>query len=227
MKQLIRNQDGTSAVEVVLIFVIVALIASVGWFVWNANKKTSKSLDDASKNQSEISKIVKKPIAKPIPTPVDETLSWLLYETPGKEYKLRIPDGWKLTRTDKDSIVYANDAKSMTYAKGTLATVSEVTGGRDFNAIAFLTSYQKDTALTTPDGTKQTGFTTDQGLVVTKYYNLVAKDPEVMGPPKGTKQYVYWIPKAGYTVVVRHDIQTGETDQTVLIEKAIKTLVIK
>ena len=44
-----KNQKGFSTVEYLLVFVIVGLIAFVGWYVWNANNNSSKVLSAATK----------------------------------------------------------------------------------------------------------------------------------------------------------------------------------
>lgn len=54
------NQKGFAAVEALLIFVIVAMIAGVGYYVWHSNKQTNATLDAASKSaQSSPSKVPK------------------------------------------------------------------------------------------------------------------------------------------------------------------------
>ncbi|MDB5170524.1 MAG: hypothetical protein JWO35_218 [Candidatus Saccharibacteria bacterium] len=45
-----KNQDGFSAVETVLILVIVGLIGFVGWYVYNSKNKSDATLDQASKS---------------------------------------------------------------------------------------------------------------------------------------------------------------------------------
>lgn len=42
-----KNQKGFSAVEALLILVIAGIIGGVGWYVWNANQQTNKTLDTA------------------------------------------------------------------------------------------------------------------------------------------------------------------------------------
>lgn len=50
-----NTQKGFGAVETVLIFVVVGIIGFAGWFVWNSQKQTDKTLTDASKGSSSVS----------------------------------------------------------------------------------------------------------------------------------------------------------------------------
>jgi cytoskeletal protein RodZ len=48
------KQKGFTAVEAILIIVVVGIIGFAGWFVWNSQKQTDKTLNDASKGSSSI-----------------------------------------------------------------------------------------------------------------------------------------------------------------------------
>lgn len=48
MKTIKQNQQGFSAVEVILIIVIVALVGFVGWFVYHTKQNSDKTLDQAT-----------------------------------------------------------------------------------------------------------------------------------------------------------------------------------
>ena len=54
MKKL--NQKGFGAVEIVLLVVLVGIIAGAGWYVYQSQKKTKESLDNANQNIEQISK---------------------------------------------------------------------------------------------------------------------------------------------------------------------------
>lgn len=217
------NQAGVAALEIILIVFVILAVAGVGYYVWQAKAKTNKTLSDTAQGAGEATKTEKKKSTTKY-TPTDETASWYLYTTPGKEYQLRLPDGWKLQRYQASSGIYANAAKDIVYAKGTLATVTQVEGGRDFAAVPFAVNYMKTTEISAPSGDKQAlSLKTKDGLTVDKYKYVVPKDPEAIGPPKGTIEYDYRFTKGSYTVSVVHDIAPGETDQTQYVEKAIAT----
>lgn len=63
-----RNESGFSAVEVLLVLVIVAILGFTGWFVWNSQKNTNKTLSDTNKSQAATSKAEKN-----TPTTADAT----------------------------------------------------------------------------------------------------------------------------------------------------------
>lgn len=51
-----RNQNGFSVVEGLLIFIIIAIIAGVGWYVRDSNKKTNDILNSADKSSSPVAR---------------------------------------------------------------------------------------------------------------------------------------------------------------------------
>ncbi len=52
MKKNIKNQQGFSSVEAILIVVIIAIIGFAGWYVYNANKKANNTIDTASQSNN-------------------------------------------------------------------------------------------------------------------------------------------------------------------------------
>ncbi len=50
-----KNQKGFGAVEALLILVIVGIIGGAGWYVFQSQKKTNQSLDNANKSLTELS----------------------------------------------------------------------------------------------------------------------------------------------------------------------------
>ncbi len=64
MTQIPLGQKGFTPIHAVLIGIIVAIVGGTGFFVYNANKKSNDSLNQAAKiSQSSPSKAVKKPAA--------------------------------------------------------------------------------------------------------------------------------------------------------------------
>jgi predicted negative regulator of RcsB-dependent stress response len=68
-----KNQKGFSAIEGLLIFIIVGIIAGVGWYVWDSNKKTNDILNSADKS-SDVKLKASQPKNKSVQT--DETANW-------------------------------------------------------------------------------------------------------------------------------------------------------
>jgi len=211
------NQTGFSAVEALLILVIVGMIGGTGYYVWHATQNSDKLL---SANSDSTTVTHKKKAA------VDETASWYLYKAPSGNYKLRLPDGWKLERYQEDDFIYGAEASNTTYKKGTLATVGRIDVGKDFGSLVFYLNYGNDFKLSS-GAVQQPGFKTAQGLEVKKYRSTVDKPVEGIGPPQGTVTYQYVIAKGDKTAGVSHDITPGDTDKTAIIEQALKTLELR
>lgn len=210
-----------SAHVIIIVVLIVALVGTLGFVFWQNFINTEVSSDQTKAPNKEKNVSVDDSVEK------DRTAAWYEYKPDGNEYSIRLPDGWKLFKPEGGGSVslYGFMAEDITYEAGTKATISEV-GGRGWGAIPFMLNYYPDSKIVFGvDGSKQSSFKTKGGLTVDKYYNEVMSDPDVMGPPKGTKQYFYELKKDNYTIVVQHDITPSEVDQTALIEEAIKTLI--
>lgn len=225
------NQKGFSVVEGVLILVIVAVLGGVGWFVWHSKNNTNSTYNAAANSGTGKISSTKATAAKVTTTTTDTTSSkWLLYTPSGKQYSIRVPDGWKFTATKgSDENLYAFDMPDLTFKQGTKASVDVVEGGRDFSSVALLLGYsstfkKSDYSTDLGQATKQTGFKTDAGVAVDQYYFLETKNPEVMGLPKDTKQYIFVVQSGGHGVVFYHDILKGEKDQLKYVVPMIKSL---
>jgi hypothetical protein len=89
----IRNQGGFSAVEGLLIFIIVAIIAGTGWYVMSANNKTNDTLNNAGLGTA--AKATKKKQTNPAPVvQADPTASWTAYSNKIEQYSLKYPSTW-------------------------------------------------------------------------------------------------------------------------------------
>jgi len=217
-----KDEDGFSVIEIVIVGVVTAALIFAGWLVYKSNK-TPKNKDAPTKVQN-----LQKTADKPEVKATDLAISWLLYKPPGGEYEIRIPDGWKLERYKSSSSVYSLDSSDISYVKGTIATVTEVQAGKDFSTVSFSLSIDKNTELPNTDaiskGVKQTSLTTTEGLVLDKYYFLTTTEPDIMGPPKGTKLYSYRVTKGNYSITVNHDVLDMQTDDLTYLEKSIQTI---
>lgn len=113
MKKISRNNAGFGTVELLLILVVVGLLGFVGWYVYQAKNKTNNSLENAANtnNQTEqTSKYSEVQTAKP----VDETANWVQYEPPGKEFRFKVTDGWKLHKKEgTDVSFYSTDSLAL------------------------------------------------------------------------------------------------------------------
>lgn len=236
------NKKGFTAVEGLLVVVVIGAIAGAGWYVYQRQNRKEEP-KQATITNFEQCKAAGYPIAesypeqchangqsfvnesqKPQVDPQDETANWLLYEPPGKQYEIRIPDGWEVHRHQKESHLFSQD---IVYKQGTKAVVIEDEGGRDFSYLPFGLNYFLEADGLLPTGTKTKTFKTKNGDEVILYTRQQTAEPEGIGPPKSTMSYEYWIRKGDTVINITHEVPKTETAQTELVEKAIATLEIK
>ncbi|MDB5163566.1 MAG: hypothetical protein JWS12_183 [Candidatus Saccharibacteria bacterium] len=217
-----KNEQGFSVVEALLIVVIVAVIGAVGWYVYRAQKNTTKTYNTAAQAQTGEAQ-PKKPTPKP-PAPADITAGWKLFTSAKLGYTIRIPDGWTLLTDPASGILMSGkDTTGITYKAGTMATVTEQQIGDDASHPFVLAQGAGDDVLSkyTNQGTVKAANVTG-----TKYYYLYATDPDVIGPSKGTKEYRYHFMKGQTVLDVTYSILPGDKDNTTTVEKAIATFSI-
>jgi len=223
MKKHYREQGSAHAVIVVCL--VLALLTALGWIFYQ-----NFAYKESVKKESELIAIGKDD--EEAEADQEELLSadWLEYSSPKQEYKVRLPDGWKVQDTDGLLHVWS-DMRSdrLDYAEGTKASVEDIEGGRD-GIPSFWLQSNSGSSYTNPlhDGEVLPGFKTYQGLTVSKYYKLwTDQDTDVLMPsPKGTKDYAYEIEKSGKKVFVRYAFFPGEFDeeQLKIVEELVKTV---
>lgn len=218
------NQKGFSTAETLLILVIVAVIGGVGYYVYKARQETSKSQDNANKSSLEI-EASKKQSEEDKKAP-EETASWLLYEPPGKQYSVRIPDGWKLVSLSGTDL-YGRNSSDTVYKAGTKATVQAIEGGWDGASSFGLYYPSASDEPRVKEGEQKGTLTTASGLTAQKYQYTQTTEPEGIGYAKGSTVYNYYFDDKGKNIFIQHYVSSGETAQTDLVEKAIKTLKVK
>lgn len=219
------NQTGFATIEAGLILVVVAILGFTGWFVWQAKQNTDKSLD-AANNSQQAQINTKKTDKKQTSQTKDETVSWLLYEPPGKEYSIRLADGWKLTRFQDTSGLSTFLNTDSTAQPGTKAVVTSIEGGKDGRTGFFLNHATQNIDQISVQGTKQILGKTNDGLEIEKYYFVETSDKLLgPGPQKGDTQYSYIVRKSSNrVVVVNYSFQPEMADYHETVEKVIKTV---
>lgn len=230
--KLSKNTHGFAVVEGLLILVIVGILGGVGWYVYDAQKKSNASLDKAG-DTSLTTKFPKKDEQKPAEQPTDETKDWTKVEFKKIKYYVLIPDGWSLKNiydTENEPSPYESyftfDKADIIYKAGTRAKITEVKseprlehGDTPYFLFFPEPSYSKQ-------GDKQNRtLKTKSGHAVEIYMFESKTDPDGVGDwPKGTKAISYYVDLDGQTVGVRHVIKQGDTDQTKYIEKSVETI---
>lgn len=213
------NQRGFGAIQLVLLFIIVGLIGGTGYYVYKAQQNTNKSLDSTNKNLQTLSEDKSATSAK-------EEDSWLLYEPSDKAFSVRIPDGWEGVALYDN--LYVRDSAKMVYTKGTKAKVEIMNEGGWDGASPFGLYYPKQNSdQIVREGIEQTPLKTVSGLTVHKFIYNQEADPDGIGYQKGSKVYNYYFDAEGKHIQISHVVNPGDTDQHELVERLIKTILIK
>jgi Tfp pilus assembly protein PilV len=111
-----KNQSGFSAIEALLILVIVGIIGGTGWYVMHANKNTNDTLNNSGLGTA--TKSTKKASSVPAPQ-ADPTASWTPYSSKTGKFSLKYPTTWATSTkvkgcdTEDSLILLGGDAKSV------------------------------------------------------------------------------------------------------------------
>jgi hypothetical protein len=215
------NQKGFSFLYVFLLVVIIGLISGTGYYLYTANKQAG---DDLNKADQQYRDAQSRNFEKSGSSSADETKEWLLYTSPGKEFNVRLADGWVLERYQKYSSVYQLDNTKLALVEGVKAVVDEVQGGKDGGAGLFISYADQNLEQVVKTGTKQTSLKTNDGIEIEKYYGVTGEG-EGIGPPTGSLEYNYFIYKGNNAVIsVFYSVAPGATDYHELVEKVVKTV---
>lgn len=234
------NIKGFSVVEMAFAFVAVSVLIGVGWYVYQRQ-------DNAS--TEEIAKITNFEECVATGSPVTETkppecvadgeifvdssltgeeaeaADWVLYESPKNRYSVRLPDGWTLYRYQNSEALYAFESEDIKRLDGVDATVVEEENGRDGGSVAFSLVVRSAANVDKARGKVKEKLTLGDHMV-TLYSRTQAKEPDGIGPPKGTVTYEYRLKKGDKIAIISHDVQPDEKDQRTIIEQLIYTLKI-
>lgn len=115
MKKIKNNQLGFGAVESILIFIIIALVAGTGWYVWKQNKSSNNSGESASSTPA---------TTEPTTTTSEKADPYEGWKTSTLKYEkisFKYPSNWTLA--DK-SEAYPKSAKGCTYPGHDLVTLT-------------------------------------------------------------------------------------------------------
>ena len=167
------NQKGFSAIEGLLILVIVGLIGGVGWYVWQSKKNADKSLTTSqTQNAASPSKTTTQPtqeLAKPVFTVHD---GYTVYENKEIGFKFAYPKSWgTIVRIGDDRADLRTDGLN-----GHALRTAFQNGNK--NAFPRGNELNGDTAVGTDEGLYGGGYIEKEG----KYYSVAkytGKDTEI------------------------------------------------
>lgn len=211
MKKL--GQRGFSAVEGVLIFVIVALVGGVGYYVYvqknsdeNTKPTNNTSIKTEEKECSGNNKIV---------------------SSKDNEFSICVPGGWTLVNDTEINSMRVSPPFDIDENKQPVIK-NDVSGGSDGTRDQFViftadTSYQGWTDKTAEKST----FKLNDGTKGTVYFMLHTKDSgEGPGPVKGEYDYEYLFEKNGKYVHAVYTVMPGTETKVDIVESVLKTLQI-
>ncbi len=214
MRERLKNTNGFSVLEVILIVIILGIIGLIGWYIVNdkATKPTvitNNSPDHKSKKSNDI------------------TADWVKVTSGTGEFSVKIPDGWNVQNWTSRDYVYAGVYTDLSYAAGKPARVTNsdtnaVDSGpaRHFN-ITGNPIAQKAVVGQYFNETPQ-NFGPVSGIVGQKYIHTYTADGQ--GVKKGDKVYLYRFEGVKTLITADYYVFAGESDQVSLVEKTLKTL---
>lgn len=210
MKKL--NQRGFSLVEGLLVVIAVALISFVGFYVYNANKDSKNTHDNSSS-------VVKENKAEDTQTK-DEAESWQQVTSGKGAFKLKVPDGWKLNNDPaQDLILSSTDPADITYKKGQKPVISN-------NEVPGSDAPHRFSVTVLNEGSQNNQGTNSEFVLTSgqKGTKNVDEYEDMLGDAGLIKSHIYTFEKNGKFYVVSYSILPSDTDNTEIVEKAIRTL---
>jgi Tfp pilus assembly protein PilE len=114
---MIRNQKGFSAVEALLIVIIVGMLGGVGYYVWHSQKQVDNTYSQTANSSAVPSKKVS---SKTAPAATDPYAGWKNFTTQNAKVGFEYPASW----TIKDSSTGSDDMLQLTGSDGFSANIS-------------------------------------------------------------------------------------------------------
>lgn len=169
------NQKGFSAVETVLVGVIISIIGFAGWFVWNSQKQTTKTPNNSNKGSTVVqtNKTTDSSTAQSTTTPV-VVKEW--------NVKFAIPDGIKAVGYEYDTskAIFPGDViliTSLTDTAGKKYALfnSDDSSAAETQADAICTAYGIGRSTNSKETNVTTGQAYEQVAHIGTYYYYIAR----------------------------------------------------
>lgn len=234
MKRL--NTKGFTIVEGLLILVLAIVIVGAGWYVSHRQSENKKQAaiasfadckaDKDSRIQESFPEVCVTKNGKHFTNPQQdsESANWLAYQPPGKQFKVKIADGWNLTSyTQGDFVALSTDSNKLAIKQGTKAKVVATNG--DESPTTGMTISYTTSGPVLPNGQKTAAiFKTYEGKDVDQYYYVLPRTTAGSDVPEGAKVYYYWIKGTKGYVYIGYAAAKDETNYVKNVEKVVKTV---
>jgi type II secretory pathway pseudopilin PulG len=116
-----RNQKGFTAVEALLIMIIVAMLGGVGWYVWHSQRTANKNLDDASNTVTQPTSVTKTHSKSENCDPTMPSYSFIKYQyiyySKYGCYSIKLPSDWNFYEYKNDPSYETYDLKNFSGAE--------------------------------------------------------------------------------------------------------------
>lgn len=217
-----KRQSGFAVVESIVVLVIVAAIAGVGYYVWNRGQDTSaktKRSATTSQANNDQNDDVAASLGKGCTA---GEMKGKLFTAEKAKYSLCLPDGWNVLVQKGDLLT--SDVPGMAYALGTAPKITVTADGGD-GATAFAL-YYNETAAGTPVDYNTVGPFEADNVSGTEYARTETKKQTGLGAvPKGTQQHAYYFENGGKSIEIDYNLLPGDVDHTDAAAVVAKTLI--
>ncbi len=195
MNRLSKNEKGFSAIEVVLVFVILALIGVVGWLVYKNHHQTTKASVVTTSKPSPST-----PAKSTIPTkPVNPYAGWKTYTSGYQKVSFQYPTSWGF-KVQSDTGAPSSSAQEvvLTSPSGITLTYYDYVGGvggacGTSTQVVSLTAVQQITTANSP-----------HPLYLVESGNQIGLDMETPAPTVGSTGNCLFYP------LITSDVNTGQ-----------------
>ncbi|MGZ6004910.1 MAG: hypothetical protein ACXWLH_02050 [Candidatus Saccharimonadales bacterium] len=169
MTKLKKNQSGFGALEVLLIIVIIAVIAGLGWFVINSRNKTNTSYENAANNNTVTKPDINKSKTTTNTTTTSKTTSTnsgcKTYTSADRSFSFICPKSWV---TASNPELCSENIALIAPTKATVGTC----GSENFGEVAILSTSESCELLGSNFSNKTESTVTVSNISGKKYYGI-------------------------------------------------------
>jgi len=205
-----KKQSGFSAVEGLLILIILGLVSFTGWYVWHSKQSTDKTYTNAAKSALLTSTSA--------PVKADPYKGWKTYQNADKSLTIKYPGDWFIREDPTSSRVYVSTSS-------TVVTKENMPSG--FQQV-WISTDSKESSIENEDSVKNgnpngrsvngeitTSAVKSGDLTINTYeYNTVG----------GKTLQAFWSSGSGKRYYATNSTEVGQTNQQYMVDNLKKIL---